>query len=612
MSFSDFELDERLLSSLADAGLSVPTPIQSEAMPEIIKGSDIRASAQTGTGKTVAFLLPSLHRILTTPPRPGHGARILILVPTRELAMQVADQAQKYSAHLPKVKTVCIYGGAPYPVQKKQLARPYEILVATPGRLIDHIEQGRINLSRVDMLILDEADRMLDMGFIEPVEQIAAACPEDRQTLLFSATLKGPVMHLSERLMRQPKEIRIAATQENTDLIQQQIYFADNLQHKHQLVSEILKDESIKQLLIFTATKSYADELSEQLLEEGHAVGALHGDMNQRQRAKTLSRLRTGAINILVATDVAARGIDVSTITHVINFDLPRCVEDYTHRIGRTGRAGAKGVAISLVTPKERATLRQIELFIKYKIPVSEIEGCEPTIKDEPRKQRTRFNDAGPRSGRGAGFGRADFGRARQSSGGGRRGERDHREWTPPKREKQAEFRPMRSAPRPAQDDTFIEDSFDIPTRPEFVESTAGARRSRSTSRFAARSSESEQGERRQSESSPRRSESPSKNRREFGSSNRDKPAFDRNRERPAFERGSDRDTGRKFAGSERKFGNSERKFDGQKREGKPGFGGGKSGFGGGKPSFGGNRSKDSSRSSGASSSKRRFSFGSG
>lgn len=368
MTFESLNLDPRILKAIEEAGFQAPTPIQEKAIPEILQGADLRASAQTGTGKTAAFLLP-ICQLLTKPsPVKGYGPRALILVPTRELAMQIAKEAERYTKYLPKAKTVCIYGGAPYPVQNRQLSRPYDILVVTPGRLIDHLHRGRIDFSRIEVMVLDEADRMLDMGFIEAVEEIAAATPSTRQTLLFSATLKGQVLNLSKRLMRDPKEVCVIPTDEKYDHIKQEFFYVDHLSHKLNLLKELLNDEAINQAIIFTSTKRYAEELAQELRDSGHHASALHGDMNQSQRARTLSSLRSGNLRLLIATDVAARGIDVSTISHVFNFDLPRCVEDYTHRIGRTGRAGASGVAFSFATPKERHLMRQIEVFIEQKL----------------------------------------------------------------------------------------------------------------------------------------------------------------------------------------------------------------------------------------------------
>jgi superfamily II DNA/RNA helicase len=339
MPFKALNLDEDIVKTLTESGYSKPTPIQETAIPKILEGCDLLASAQTGSGKTAAFILPALNRLKTPAAKQVRGPRVLILVPTRELAMQVATQAVKYSKYLSRVKTVCLYGGAPYPVQNRQLARPYEILVATPGRLIDHYDSGRIDFSGVELFVLDEADRMLDMGFISAVEKLAAALPKKVQTLLFSATLEPSIMRLARNLLDQPVEINLAGNQRKHENIQQFLYFADNLNHKMRLLDHLLKDETINQAIIFTSTKFFADELTNTLEDNGHAVGVLHGDLNQRQRTQTTRNLREGKISILVATDVAARGIDIPNITHVFNFDLPMNTEDYVHRIGRTGRA---------------------------------------------------------------------------------------------------------------------------------------------------------------------------------------------------------------------------------------------------------------------------------
>jgi superfamily II DNA/RNA helicase len=381
MNFKEFDLHPKIIEALVAAGIEKPTPIQEQAIPEVLKGSDLRASAQTGTGKTLAFLLPALNRLMS-PGKPGRGPRILILVPTRELAMQVAEEAEKYSKHLPRVTTVCIFGGIPYPRQNRELSRPYEILVATPGRLIDHLERGRIQFPRLEMMILDEADRMLDMGFIEPVEQIAAATPPTRQTLMFSATLKGTVMNLSRRLLKNPVEVSVDHAHAKHENIDQRLHNVDNIEHKYRILDHLLADEQINQAIIFTSTKHQADVVADKLAQGGHDVAALHGDMNQRQRTRTIARLRQGEIRVLVATDVAARGIDVLTISHVINFDLPMTAEDYVHRIGRTGRAGANGIACTLVSFRDRHLVRRIEEFTGQKITSHIIPGMEPKMKD--------------------------------------------------------------------------------------------------------------------------------------------------------------------------------------------------------------------------------------
>ncbi len=391
MSFKELISNSKILQAIEEAGFTAPTPIQSQAIPLILSGADLRASAQTGTGKTAAFILPTLSRLSTKPALPGFGPRVLILVPTRELAMQVAEEAAKYSRFLPRMKTVCVYGGVPYPKQLKDLSRPYEILVATPGRLIDFIERKKIPFSRLEMLVLDEADRMLDMGFIEPVEMIAAATPSTRQTLMFSATLKGPVLKLSQRLLNNPLEVAVSAEYAKHENIEQRLHSVDNIGHKHRLLDHFVNDSELKQAIVFTSTKRQADQLVDKLNEMGHDAAAMHGDMNQRQRTRTINQMRQGEIRVLVATDVAARGIDVSTISHVINFDLPHNPEDYVHRIGRTGRAGANGIAISFASPKENHLVREIEKFTGHKMASHVIPGMEPQLKASHKPAHASF-----------------------------------------------------------------------------------------------------------------------------------------------------------------------------------------------------------------------------
>jgi superfamily II DNA/RNA helicase len=385
--FKELNLHPSILKAVEEAGFTTPTPIQQQAIPEILKGSDLRASAQTGTGKTAAFILPSLNRLTVPSQVQGKGPRVLILVPTRELAMQVAIEASKYSKYCSRIKTVCIYGGAPYPQQNRELSRPHEILVATPGRLIDHMERGRIDFSRTEMLILDEADRMLDMGFIQPVEQIAAALPKSRQTLMFSATLAGNVLKLSNRLLTNPVEVRITPQQINHENIEQRLHRVDGLEHKYRLLDHLLRDPSVNQAIVFTATKRQADQLVDKLSQLGRNAKALHGGMNQRQRTRTIKEMRQAEFDILVATDVAARGIDIQTISHVVNFDLPRNTEDYVHRIGRTGRAGASGIALSFAAARDMSTVRQIEKFTGQRMNSHQVPGFEPR-KEEDGFQR--------------------------------------------------------------------------------------------------------------------------------------------------------------------------------------------------------------------------------
>ena len=373
--FNEFSLDRNLLKTLEEIGYEKPTPIQELAIPQVLKGLDIIASAQTGTGKTGAFLLPAL-QLLSKSPR-QRGPRLLVLAPTRELAMQIASEAEKFSRHLPQMKTVCVYGGVPYPPQKRALSRPYDILVATPGRLLDHMERGFIDLSKVQMLVLDEADRMLDMGFIEPVEYIAEATPKNRQTLLFSATIDRKIQGISEKLQKNPFEIRVEADDLSKNNIEQHLYYADNLSHKIRLLDRLLENKEIEQAIVFISTKRQADEMAQSLRDKKHLAEALHGDMNQRQRSRTIEKLRRGQIHFLIATDVAARGIDIPALTHVINVDLPFKPEDYIHRIGRTGRAEAKGDAFTIMIAEDAPHVYSIERFINQKIPRVKLENFD-------------------------------------------------------------------------------------------------------------------------------------------------------------------------------------------------------------------------------------------
>lgn len=400
MSFVEMNLHPSIQKAVVACGYADPTPIQAEAIPLAREGRDLIASAQTGTGKTAAFIIPALER-LAKPGRSGVGPRVLVLTPTRELATQVADSVARYGRFL-RMRYGSIVGGMPYPDQLRLLRQPVDLIVATPGRLIDHLERGRIDLSRVELLVLDEADRMLDMGFTDAVDQIAAATPKQRQTLLFTATMDDPMARLAQRLLTEPARIAIATPKTNHDQIEQRLLVSDNLKHKHQLLHRLLMDSEIRQAIIFSATKRDADALARDLYDQGYAAAALHGDMSQGARNRTLMNLRRGKVRLLVATDVAARGLDINGISHVINFDLPRAAEDYVHRIGRTGRAGATGIAISFASPSEASYLQRIERYTGRTIPQHVIQGLEPVSQLPSGKRSGGGNGRGGRRPAGA------------------------------------------------------------------------------------------------------------------------------------------------------------------------------------------------------------------
>ncbi|WP_127478146.1 DEAD/DEAH box helicase [Sulfurivermis fontis] len=419
MSFAELNLDTSLLRAVEACGFTAPTEIQRQAIPAAIEGRDLMASAQTGTGKTAAFVLPALQRLLQPSAVHGRGPRVLVLTPTRELAQQVTGAINDFGRQM-RVRAGTIVGGEPYGPQMKLLDRPVDFLIATPGRLLDHMSRGRIDFSRLELLVLDEADRMLDMGFIDDVEQIAAAAPATRQTLLFSATLEGDIQRVAQRLLREPVRIQVAGVKVKHESIEQRIHLADDFKHKNALLSHLLNDQELSQCVVFTATKKGADELAMQLEDQGHAAAALHGDMHQKQRQRTVERMKRGHVRVLVATDVAARGLDIKGISHVINFDLPMQAEDYVHRIGRTGRGGASGIAVSLVGPQERFLLGRIEKLTGQRLERHVIAGLEPT------RQETRPHPAG------SGFkknGRRPNGAPRHGKPGGEKRFADKHKW---------------------------------------------------------------------------------------------------------------------------------------------------------------------------------------
>ncbi len=384
MSFQKFNLDPRLLRAVAASGYTIPTEVQDQAIPIAMEGRDLMASAQTGTGKTAVFVLAALQRLVTPSTLRGRGARVLVLTPTRELALQVT-QAVHQLGRFTQPKAGTIVGGVPYDAQEKLLRMPLDFLVATPGRLLDHMQRGRVDFSRVELFVLDEADRMLDMGFIDDVERIASTVPKSRQTMLFSATLEGGVQGIAPRLLRDPARIELARVKERHASIEQRIHCADGLGHKQALLAHLLGDREVSQAIVFTATKRGAEQVAAILAAQGHACAALHGDMSQGARNRTMERMRRGGVRVLVATDVAARGLDIKSVSHVINFDLPMRAEDYVHRIGRTGRCGLSGIAVSLVSPQDRDKLACIEHYTGQHLDRQVIPGLEPVIP-EPRK----------------------------------------------------------------------------------------------------------------------------------------------------------------------------------------------------------------------------------
>ena len=410
-------INEALVRALADLKISTPTPVQAQAIPAALAGKDLLVSSQTGSGKTAAFMLPALQMIAERPatdrpsgapartngrrPRPGPAKpHLIVLTPTRELAQQVTAATSSFGKYLKRIVCTSIVGGMPYPRQLEMLAKMPEILVATPGRLLDHMGSGRIDLSELSMLVFDEADRMLDMGFSEDIDSIIAQTPANRQTLMFSATVGGRIPELAAGLLNDPVRITIEQQQLEYDRIEQRLHFVDDAQHKAKLLAHVLGDESMQQAIVFTGTKIEADELADDLTELGYAASALHGDMKQSMRNRTLQGLRRGEIKVLVATDVAARGIDVPNISHVVNYALPRHSEDYIHRIGRTGRAGRSGVAVNLVHHGDRYKWTKIERMLPARVEASEVAGLEPTRAPKRREGtsgtfRPRDNSSG-------------------------------------------------------------------------------------------------------------------------------------------------------------------------------------------------------------------------
>jgi ATP-dependent RNA helicase RhlE len=407
MSFTTLGLTDAIVRAVTEAGYTAPTPIQAQAIPAVLGGGDLLAGAQTGTGKTAGFTLPVLHRLSTdkvgaalTNKTSKRSIRALVLAPTRELAAQVEENIRTYAKYT-NLNSAVIFGGVGIHPQIKLLANGVDILVATPGRLLDHVGQGTIKLDKIEILVLDEADRMLDMGFIHDIKKVLAVLPPKRQNLLFSATFSDEIKALADKLLNNPALIEVARRNSTVEVIEQMIHPVDR-DKKHPMLAHLIKTNSWKQVLVFTRTKHGANKLVEQLGKDGIGAMAIHGNKSQSARTKALAEFKDGSLTALVATDIAARGIDIDQLPHVVNYDLPNVPEDYVHRIGRTGRAGATGEAVSLVCVDEHQMLKDIEKLIKQTLPRQVIPGFEPdpNAKAQPIQLRSGAPGHGNRGGR--------------------------------------------------------------------------------------------------------------------------------------------------------------------------------------------------------------------
>ncbi len=388
-SFSGLGISAPILKALDAEGYSTPTPIQAQAIPIVLKGVDLVGLAQTGTGKTAAFALPILDRLAANRKHAGDRAcRVLVLAPTRELAAQIGDSFRIYGRFL-GLSTTVVFGGASMFKQKQALYRGVDILVATPGRLLDHVSQRTVRLDKVEMLVLDEADHMLDMGFIHDLRKISTLLPKERQSLFFSATMPAPIADLASQFLYNPERVAVAPPSTTAERVEQAVIHIDQ-KKKQDLLHALLKDKTIKRALVFTRTKHGADRVVEKLASAGFEAQAIHGNKKQGQRTRALDAFKKGHARLLIATEIAARGIDVDDVSHVINFDLPNVPEQYVHRIGRTARAGAGGMAISFCAPDERAYLRDIERLTKQKVPVMETDLSLAAPREDERVQRPK------------------------------------------------------------------------------------------------------------------------------------------------------------------------------------------------------------------------------
>ncbi len=419
MTFTELGLHPALLAAVAKEGYSIPTPIQERAIPAVLTGTDLLAAAQTGTGKTAAFVLPILHRLATVPSHPKRQPRVLVLTPTRELAAQVAESVATYGHGL-HLRHAVIFGGVGHQPQVDAFKRGLDIVIATPGRLLEHANDRTADLSHVETFILDEADRMLDMGFIHDIKKVLKMLPPKRQNLLFSATFSDEIRSLAKQFLTNPQEIDIAPRNTTVESVAQKITLVEQ-RHKRELLVHLIKQGNWQQVLVFARMKHGANRICDHLNANGIGAAALHGNKSQSARTKALADFKANRIQVLVATDIAARGIDIDNLPHVINFELPNVPEDYVHRIGRTGRAGMKGEALSFVASDERQELKDIQRVIKREIPVLVVEGFVPrndaiAINSEPRPARPPQGGRG-RSG-GGGNGAAKAGAPRGNGGG--------------------------------------------------------------------------------------------------------------------------------------------------------------------------------------------------
>ncbi len=428
MKFTDLGLNEHILRAIKDQGYDTPTPIQAQAIPVVLKGKDVLAGAQTGTGKTAGFTLPLLQRLSKSPkPKGKRPVRALVLTPTRELASQVAESVRDYGKYLPFKSTV-IFGGVSINPQINTLKNGVDIVIGTPGRLLDLMQQKALDLRAVEYLILDEADRMLDMGFIHDIKKILKVLPAKRQNLLFSATFSNDIKKLADGLLNNPTLIEVARSNATSSAVEQIVYPVDKAR-KREMLSHLITQNDWRQVLVFTRTKHGANRLSEQLGKDGITSAAIHGNKSQNARTKALSQFKDGSVRVLVATDIAARGIDIDQLSQVVNYELPNISEDYVHRIGRTGRAGNTGQVVSLVCVDEHEYLRNIESLTKNKIPKVQLKGFtpDPSIKAEPiqnggkrRRNGNGGNTRKPASGRGnSGGGRSNAQRKRGEGSNG-------------------------------------------------------------------------------------------------------------------------------------------------------------------------------------------------